>query len=73
MLQRAVEKEVFAAIKIKTLIPEDIIGLKLQAIKNNPKRQHGEIEDIIFLTENYKNEINWSLIEHKEIFPHGGN
>ncbi len=63
MLQRAVEKEVFAAIKIKTLIPEDIIGLKLQAIKNNPKRQHGEIEDIMFLIENYKNEINWSLIE----------
>ncbi len=39
MLQRAEEKEVFGAIKIKFLIPDDLIRKKLQAIKNNPERQ----------------------------------
>lgn len=63
MLQRAVEKEVFGMMKIKSLIPEDIIGLKLQAIRNDPERQQGEIEDIMFLVENYKDKMDWSLIE----------
>jgi len=63
MLQRAEEKEVFGMIKIKSLIPEDIIGLKLQAIKNNPERQQSEMEDIMFLVEDYKDKMDWSLIE----------
>lgn len=63
MLQRAEEKEVFGTIKIKSLIPEDLIGLKLQAIKNNPERQQSEMEDIMFLVREYKNKMDWSLIE----------
>jgi len=63
MLQRAEEKEVFGAIKIKSLIPEDLIGLKLQAIKNNPERQQSEMEDIMFLVEYYRDRMDWSLIE----------
>ncbi len=63
MLQRAEEKEVFGSIKIKSLIPEDLIGLKLQAIKNNPERQQSEMEDIMFLVREYKNKMDWSLIE----------
>jgi predicted nucleotidyltransferase len=63
MLQRAEEKEVFGTIKIKSLIPEDLIGLKLQAIKNNPERQQREMEDILFLINDYKDKIDWSLIE----------
>lgn len=63
MLQRVEEKEVFGTIKIKSLIPEDLIGSKLQAIKNNPERQQSEIEDIMFLVENYKDKMDWSLIE----------
>lgn len=63
MLQRAVEKEAFGSIKIRTLIPEDLIGLKLQAIKNDPKRKAAEMEDIMFLARVYKDQVDWSLIE----------
>jgi predicted nucleotidyltransferase len=63
MLQRAVEKDVFGGIKIKSLIPEDLIGLKMQAIKNNPEIRHRDMDDILFLVENYKHNMDWSLIE----------
>ncbi len=47
MLQRAVMKDIFGgSLKIRTLIPEDIIGLKLQSIYNNPSRKEPDIEDI---------------------------
>lgn len=64
MIQRAKEKEIFGNMKIRCLIPEDIIGLKLQAIKNNPERRQAEMEDIMFLVNDYKNKMDWSLIEH---------
>jgi hypothetical protein len=63
MLRRAVEKEIFGMVKILSMIPEDLIGLKLQAIKNNPQRKQREMEDILFLVENYKDKMDWSLIE----------
>lgn len=47
MLERAAEKEIFGgALKIKTLIPEDIIGLKLQSIYNDPAREKTDLTDI---------------------------
>ncbi|MCL5978540.1 MAG: nucleotidyltransferase family protein [Nitrospirae bacterium] len=64
MLERAEGKEVFnGALTVKTLIPEDLIGLKLQAIKNDPKREETDMADIKILFQIYKNSLDWSLIK----------
>ncbi len=64
MIENAEEKKVFNdSLKLKVVRPEDIIGLKLQAIKNNPSRQQKEIEDIESLLAIYKNKMDLSLIE----------
>jgi hypothetical protein len=63
MLERAEDKEVFGELNIKVLRPEDLIGLKLQAIKNNPERKQREIEDMLFLLKAHKDKIDWSLID----------
>lgn len=63
MIEDAEEKEIFnGSLKIKVLKPEDIIGLKLQAIKNDPARKQREIEDIGFLISNYKKNMDFDLI-----------
>ena len=47
MLGRAEEKEIFGGLlKIKVLKPEDLIGLKLQAIKNDAERMENDMADI---------------------------
>ena len=67
MLKRAEEKEIFGgSLKIKLLRPEDLIGLKLQAIKNNPEREQKDMTDIESLLSIHGKEIDWSLI--KEYF-----
>ncbi|MDA8099077.1 MAG: hypothetical protein M0042_05570 [Nitrospiraceae bacterium] len=44
MLSRAVERDIYGGTaKIRVLLPEDIIGLKIQAIKNNPKRKDTDL------------------------------
>lgn len=64
MLSRAEEKLAFnGAIKIRVLKPEDIIGLKLQAIKNNPSRKETDMADIKSLLSLYKEKIDWELIQ----------
>ncbi len=63
MLMRAEKKKAFGKLSINTLRPEDLIGLKLQAIKNNPQRKLREMEDILFLVKTYKDSMDWSLIE----------
>jgi hypothetical protein len=64
MLRKAVEKEVFeGSLKIKVLIPEDLIGLKFQAIKNNPSREQEDLEDIKALVSIHGESLNWSVIE----------
>jgi len=64
MLQRAVEKDIFSGmLKIKTLIPEDIIGLKLQAVYNNPSREKIDMADIELLVSVNKNKLDWELLE----------
>ncbi len=64
MLQRAEERDAFnGAVKIKVLKPEDIIGLKLQAIKNNPSREKRNMTDIESLLFIHKNNIDWHLVE----------
>ncbi len=70
MLQRAVEKDIFSGmLKIRTLIPEDIIGLKLQAVYNNPSREHIDMPDIELLISANRKNIDWELLEkYCEIF-----
>lgn len=63
MLQRAEEKKIFGSVKIKVLRTEDLIGLKLQAIKNNPSRKESEIKDIASLISAAGSEIEWPLIQ----------
>jgi predicted nucleotidyltransferase len=63
MLHRAEEKVVFRDLRVRVLRPEDLIGLKLQAIKNNPDRRAHEMEDILFLAIHYREELDWSLVQ----------
>ena len=47
MLSRAEKKNIFGnEMSIKVLLPEDLIGLKLQAIKNDPLRKEQDAADI---------------------------
>jgi hypothetical protein len=48
---------------IKQLVPEDIIGLKLQAIQNNPKRREADLSDIKALAAVPGSILDWKTIE----------
>ena len=64
MLERAEEKDIFEGnLKIRVLRPEDIIGLKLQSLVNNPARKEREYLDIEALMEHYRKNLDWKLIE----------
>lgn len=63
MLQRAEEKEIFGNMRIKVLKPEDIIGLKFQAIKNNPSRKQTDMDDIEQIISIHRDNLDWSLIK----------
>lgn len=63
MLERAIEKDIFdGELKIKVLKPEDIIGLKLQAVANDKDRITSEYADIEALLGLYKGNLEWSLL-----------
>lgn len=49
--------------KIKVLSPEDIIGLKLQALVNDPSRQNREYADIQEIMAYFREKLDWNLIE----------
>ena len=64
MLERAKIKDVFVgSLKIKTLIPEDIIGLKLQSVFNNPSREQIDIADIETLISIHKDNLDRELLK----------
>lgn len=64
MLERALERDVFEGkLKLKVLRAEDIIGLKVQALANNPERFNRELLDIEALMERYGPELDWRLLE----------
>lgn len=64
MLERAEEKSVFSGeIRIKVVLPEDLIGLKLQAIKNNPELKAMSMQDIVNLVEIHGESMDWKEIE----------
>ena len=66
MLKRSVVKEAADGLVINTLIPEDLVGLKLQASVNDPSRTLKESVDIESLLEARQREgqaIDWELLE----------
>lgn len=66
MLQRAVSINVFKQTPLNVLLPEDIIGLKLQALSNDPTRAPQEKSDIDLILKHLsknKKAIDWPTIE----------
>lgn len=64
MLERAVRKQVFGGqLSIRVLVPEDLIGLKVQAMANNPSRRDGDLADIESLMEMHGHALEWDRIE----------
>jgi hypothetical protein len=64
MLQRSVNKKLFSGeLEIPTLLPEDIIGLKVQALANNPEREELEAGDIVRILEVYWNNVDWTTLK----------
>ena len=64
MLNRAEEKEIFdEPLKITVLKPEDLIGLKLQAIKNDPLRLRNDMADIESLINIHARKLDLSLLK----------
>jgi hypothetical protein len=64
IIDRAVSMSIFdGKMIIKVARPEDIIGLKIQALVNNPKRELNEYLDIELLINHFKKDLDWKLIE----------
>lgn len=63
MLRRAQECEIFGgAMRIRVIAPEDLIGLKLQALKNDPSGRTLDLEDIKELVRIRGKNLNWVRI-----------
>jgi hypothetical protein len=64
MLQRVKSRPIFSgALQIRTVDPEDVIGFKVQAMVNNPKRHHQELADIETLMELYGHKLDWQRVQ----------
>ncbi len=63
MLEKAKEIPVFEdTYRIPVLLPEDIIGLKVQAIANNPERRESDFADMVELAKEFHAEIDWTRL-----------
>ncbi|MBI3001508.1 MAG: nucleotidyltransferase family protein [Deltaproteobacteria bacterium] len=73
MLARAKSRPIFGGSqKVKIADPEDVIGLKAQAMVNDPNRKSQEIADIERLMELYGQKLDWGRIqEFYELFDLG--
>lgn len=64
MLDRAEERDVFGgSLKVRVLRPEDLVGLKLQAIRNDPGRSSADMGDIESILAAHGARLDWKLIE----------
>jgi len=64
MLDRAVEKTLFGnRFAVRVLQPDDLIGLKLQAIANNRDRGHLDMYDIEELMRLHGKTMDWELLK----------
>lgn len=64
ILARAKAYAVFdGRVSIRVAGPEDVIGFKVQAIANNPKRRKQEEADIERLMEVHRDRVDWTRIQ----------
>ncbi len=64
MLEHATPVPIFdGRLAMKVVEPEDVIGLKVQALANNPKRKAKELDDIEQLMELYGHRLHWGRIQ----------
>ena len=63
MLERARAVPFRGSSAIRVLQPEDIIGLKVQAVANNPVRRAQETADIEHLASHFSHQLNWERIQ----------
>lgn len=70
MLERSVEKTLFNdGLSIQVLLPEDLIGLKVQAFANDKTRAPIDMYDIEMLMKIHGKVLDWELIgEYFELF-----
>ncbi len=72
MLERSVEIEFGTDQKIRVLLPEDIIGLKIQALSNDPSREvkdYADIDALIKARQTGDRKIDWQVLsEYFELF-----
>ena len=64
MLDRANDYPAFGGKQsLRTAQPEDVIGLKVQAMSNDPERRAQEQNDIERLMGRYRNRLDWDRIQ----------
>jgi len=64
MIKRAVNKKVFSnQYEVMILLPEDLIGLKVQALANDPEREMKEKMDIEAIVSALAQKLDWKIIE----------
>ena len=70
IIARAAEVAVFGgALTVRVALPEDIIGLKVQAMHNDPGRAERERSDIRLLLERHRDRLDWALLgDYFELF-----
>ena len=70
MLNRAVGRQILGGRNtIRVLLPEDIVGLKVQAIANNPSRRPTDQADIEALMQLHGGRMRWDRIrEYFDLF-----
>ena len=70
MLERAKSYPAFGAkLSIRTLEPEDVIGLKVQAMANDPERRAQEVSDIERLAALHGAKLDWQrILEFYRVF-----
>lgn len=62
MLDRALPKDsALIGLPVRVVSPEDLIGLKVQSLANNPARRHKELADIESLLE-LRGDLDWARI-----------
>lgn len=66
MLARAQRHKILENFEVPVLVPEDIIGLKVQAMVNNPQRHALDMADIEYLMRENRSKLNLEVI--KEYF-----
>lgn len=61
-LSRAKATKIYGALSVKALIPEDIIGFKVQAMINDPSRKARDLADIDGICKELGSELDWELV-----------